>query len=306
MQEVYRKVRLAAQSDVTVLLTGESGTGKELAAEAIHALSARKGGPFVAVNCAAIPETLLESELFGHVRGAFTGAVRDKQGLFDVAQGGTLFLDEVGDLPPALQVKVLRAIQEREIRRVGDSRTIRVDVRLISATNRDLAALVSRGAVREDFYYRIRVFEIALPPLRARRDDIPLLVSRFVAEFSSSTGKTVRGVATGAIQRLMEYPWPGNVRELRNAVEHAFVTLKGDHVSLADFPPEIRGHPGSAPVSSKRLSPEDSQERRKILDALRKSGGSRERAAKALGISRVTLWKRMRRMGIGPGEMPPG
>jgi PAS domain S-box-containing protein len=306
MQEVYRKIRLAAQSDVTVLLTGESGTGKELAAEAIHGQSARKGKSLVAVNCAAIPETLLESELFGHVKGAFTGAVRDKQGLFEVAHGGTLFLDEVGDLPSALQVKVLRAIQEREIRRVGDSRTIRVDVRLISATNRDLASLVARGAVREDFFYRIRVFEIALPPLRDRRDDIPLLISRFVSEFAASTGKAVKGVATGAIQRLMEYPWPGNVRELRNAIEHAFVTLKGDHVSLTDLPPEVRGHPGSAPLPSKRFSAEETQERRKILDALRKSGGSREKAARALGISRVTLWKRMRRMGIRPEEEAHG
>jgi transcriptional regulator with PAS, ATPase and Fis domain len=256
----------------------------------------------VAVNCAAIPETLLESELFGHVKGAFTGAVRDKQGLFEVAHGGTLFLDEIGDLPAALQVKVLRAIQEREIRRVGDSRTIRVDVRLISATNRDLTSLVARRAMREDFYYRIRVFEISLPPLRRRRDDIPLLASRLISEFSSSTGKSVQGVSTGAIQRLMEYPWPGNVRELRNAIEHAFVTLKGDHVGLADLPPEIRGYEGSAPPLTKRYSEEEAQERRRILETLQKTGGNREKTAKALGISRVTLWKKMRRMGIRRGE----
>lgn len=240
MQEVYRKIRLAAQSEVTVLLTGESGTGKELAARAIHALSPRLSKPFIGVNCSAIPEALLESELFGHMKGAFTGATRDRTGLFQAAEGGTLFLDEVGDLPPALQVKVLRALQEREIRRVGDERTARIDVRLLTATHRDLAARIAEQKMREDFYYRIRVFEIALPPLRERKEDLPLLLDGFIREFAGKTGKEVNGVATDAMRRLMDHPWRGNVRELRNAVESAFVTVEGPRLRLGDLPPEFR------------------------------------------------------------------
>ncbi len=303
MQEVYRKIRLAAQSDVTVLLAGESGTGKELAAAAIHALGDRKGRPFVAVNCAAIPETLLESELFGHVKGAFTGAVRDKAGLFESAQGGTLFLDEVGDMPPSLQAKVLRALQEREIRRVGDARPVRVDARLIAASNKDLRALVAQKKMREDFYYRVHVFSIGMPPLRERRDDIPLLASRFVEELSKAAGKKVEGISAGALRRLMEHPWPGNVRELRNALEHAIVTVSGREINLEDLPPEVREPPPADAVPS----PGREGDRRRILEALDASGGNRAEAAKKLGISRVTLWKRLSRLGIDPatGTPPP-
>src|SRR5262249_17689451 len=203
MREVFRQIRLAAEANVTVLLTGESGTGKELAAAAIHELSPRKRGPFVAVNCSAIPETLLESELFGHAKGAFSGADRDRAGFFQAANGGTLFLDEVGDLAAPLQVKLLRALEEREVRRVGDDRSTKVDVRIIAATNRDLAAMRADGRLREDFYYRIRVYEIPLPPLRTRREDIPLLAARFIQELARSTGKRIKTISPAAMRRLL-------------------------------------------------------------------------------------------------------
>jgi two-component system response regulator HydG len=300
MQEVYRRLRLAAESDVTVLVTGESGTGKELAAAAVHSLSHRRSRPFVAVNCSAIPEGVLESELFGHVKGAFTGASRDKVGLFQAAEGGTLFLDEVGDMSPVLQVKVLRALQEREIRRVGDDQQIKVDVRLVTATNRNLSELIENGVLREDFYYRIRVFEIQLPPLRERKEDISVLVGHFIGELSKVTGKRIRGIEPDALKQLLEYPWPGNVRELKNALEHAFVTVRGDHLNLGDLPLEIRA---AAPVADSRGSRSgDPDERARILDALHRTAGRKIDAARRLGISRVTLWHRMRILGIDSAE----
>jgi transcriptional regulator with PAS, ATPase and Fis domain len=286
---------------VTVLLTGESGTGKELAAGAIHSLSARRDKRFLAVNCSAIPEPLLESELFGHVKGAFTGAVRDKVGLFQAAEGGTLFLDEIGDMTPALQVKVLRALQEREVRRVGDEKSSKVDVRLIAATNRDLPSLVADQKMREDFYYRIRVFEIRLPPLRSRREDIPLLLDHFVGEFSAALRKPVKKVDADVVRLLMDYGWPGNVRELRNSVEHAFVTMRADRISPADLPPEIRGEGSGRAADARppsRFSGEEERERERIVQALEECGGNRTRTAKRLGISRVTLWNRMTKYGI--------
>lgn len=300
MQEVFRRLRLAAQSEVTVLLTGESGTGKELAARAIHALSGRKDKPFIAINCSAIPETLLESELFGHVKGAFTGASRDKTGVFQAVDGGTLFLDEVGDMSPLLQLKLLRVLQEGEIRRVGDDRGIKVNVRLITATNRDLKDLLSSGKLREDFYYRIHVFEITLPPLRERREDIPLLVDHFIAEGSQAGEKAVKGIARDALQQVMKYSWPGNVRELRNAIQHAFVTVGGDRLTLLDLPPETRHAPSSQAhlPSTAALNAKGQAERTHILEALQAVQGSRTEAAKRLGVSRVTLWKKMRRLGI--------
>jgi PAS domain S-box-containing protein len=300
MQEVFRKLRLAAQSDVTVLLTGESGTGKELAASAIHALSERKEKPFVAINCAAIPESLLESELFGHVKGAFTGAVRDKDGLVHAADGGTLFLDEVADLPTPLQVKVLRTLQEREVRRVGDERVTKVDIRIIAATNRDLSRLLTAGKLREDFYYRIRVFDIGLPPLRDRREDIPLLIRHFLAAFSARTRRGARILAPDALRMLMAYSWPGNVRELQNAVEHALVTATGSEIRSADLPGDLRG----AVRSQTTLTPEDQADRERISGILGETGWNRTKAAAALGVSRVTLWKRMRRYGLTPESRP--
>jgi len=293
MHEVFRKLRLAAQSDVTVLLTGESGTGKELAASAIHSLSERKDKPFVAINCAAIPEALLESELFGHVKGAFTGAVRDRNGLFQTADGGTLFLDEVAELPPQLQVKVLRALQEREVRRVGDERVTKVDVRIVAATNRDLKSWIDRGALRQDFYYRLAVFPIHLPALRERRDDLPLLTEHFVAQFARERGKSVTGVSPGALRAILAYDWPGNVRELRNALERAFVTVSGDSVTAADLPPEVALKNGAAPVEGS-----DQALRERILDALSQCRGNRSKAARLLGVSRVTLWKWMRKLAL--------
>jgi PAS domain S-box-containing protein len=293
MQEVYRRLRLAAQSDVTVLLTGESGTGKELAATAIHALSDRRDKPFVAVNCSAIPEQLLESELFGHVKGAFTGAVRDKVGLFEAADGGTLFLDEVGDMAPALQVKVLRALEEREFRRVGDERVLKVDVRLLAATNRNLPQLVASGRIRQDFYYRIRVFDLRIPPLRDRREDLPLLLQHFLQELSPQ-GKAPAQLSSEAQRAMLDYAWPGNVRELRNAIEHSVVMSQGREITPADLPVEVRE--GTAPT----WSPEESEERERLRSALERTGWNRTRAAADLGTSRVTLWKKLRRFQLNP------
>lgn len=301
MQEVFRRIRLAAHSDVTVFVSGESGTGKELAAGAIHSLSNRKDRPFLAINCSAIPETLLESELFGHVKGAFTSADRDKTGLFQAAEGGTLFLDEIGDVSPLLQLKLLRVLQEREIRRVGADAPTRVNVRLITATNKNLKELVASQAFREDFYYRIHVFEIRLPPLRERREDLPLLVRHFIDQLSREYHRPVRGIARDALQALMNYPWPGNVRELRNALEHAFVTVSGDTITLLDLPIEVRTEQPSErtpPPDSIPLSPADQAERRRILEALDQTRGNRTEAARLLGTSRVTLWKKIRKYAI--------
>ncbi len=298
MQEVFRRLRLAAQSDVTVLLTGESGTGKELAARAVHALSARKDKPFFAINCSAIPETLLESELFGHVKGAFTGAIRDKIGVFQAADGGTLFLDEIGDTNPLLQLKLLRVLQESEVKRVGDDRATKVDVRLITATNRDLQTLMAEGTLREDFYYRIHVFEITLPPLRERRADIPLLVNQFMAENTKTFNRDVNEIAQDALQRLQEYGWPGNVRELKNAIEHAFVTVTDNCITLWDLPQEVQRpslSTSSPTTSSSSLEP---IEETRIREALLETKGNKTKAAKLLEISRVTLWKKLKQLNI--------
>ena len=240
MQEVFRRLRLAAQSDVTVLITGESGSGKELAAAAIHSL--RRAAIVRSWASIARPyrRACWKANCSAMSAGAFTGAVRDKVGMFQAADGGTLFLDEIGDVSPLLQVKLLRVLQEREIRRVGDERAIKVDVRLLTATNRDLKSLIQSGQMREDFYYRIRVFEIVLPPLRERREDLPLLVTHFIEEFARIQSKQVSGIARDAMARMMHYRWPGNVRELKNAIEHAFVTVSGDRITLLDLPTEIR------------------------------------------------------------------
>jgi len=300
MQEVFRHLRLAAQTDVIVLLTGESGTGKELAARAIHSRSARREKPFLAVNCSALPETLLESHLFGHVKGSFTGADRDKVGLFEAADGGTLFLDEIGDVSPVLQLKLLRVLQEREIQRVGENRTRRVDVRIVTATNQDLARRVGEGTLREDFYYRIKVFEITLPPLRRRRADVLLLLDHLLERLGGERGKKIASVAEDARKQLLDYPWPGNVRELANAVEYALIIMDGDRLELAHLPPEIRDPSLRRPelMPEPMLTPDETEERRSIEEALEEANGSRTEAARALGISRVTLWKKIRRYAI--------
>lgn len=302
MQDVYRRLRLAGRSEVSVLLTGESGTGKELAARAIHSISSRSHHPFLAFNCSAIPDTLLESELFGHVQGAFTGAVRDKIGIFQAAHGGTLFLDEIGDTSPLLQLKLLRALQEKEIRRVGDEKSVKIDVRLITATNHVLKERIREGMMREDFYYRIRVFEVGLPTLRNRRDDIPLLANHFLSEGKNVHGREVTGINKGALKSLLAYSWPGNVRELKNAIDHAFVTVEGQSVTIFDLPPEVR-HPTRDTHNSTMLQQsEAAQEKAHILEALRQTAGHRGHAAKKLGISRVTLWKKMNLFRIEPAE----
>lgn len=297
MEEIFRRIRLAADSDVTTLITGDSGTGKELAARAIHSLSDRRDSPFIAINCSAIPETLLESELFGHVKGSFTGATRDRCGVFETANGGTLFLDEIGDISPLLQLKLLRVLQEREIRRVGDERTIPVDVRVVTATNCDLMERIADGLVREDFYYRIRVFDVRMPALRERASDIPLLAQHFVEEIAQTRGKLARGIARDALETLVRYPWPGNVRELRNALEHAMVVQLGDHVGLLDLPEEVRRGARVPPNGRENHSftPNQEAERLRILQALETNVWHRTRTAQSLGVSRVTLWKKIRR-----------
>ncbi|QDV05743.1 Transcriptional regulatory protein ZraR [Planctomycetes bacterium Poly30] len=308
MEEIFRRIQLAADSDVTTLITGESGTGKELAARAIHGLSDRKDRPFVAINCSAIPEGLLESELFGHAKGAFTGAIRDRAGVFQSADGGTLFLDEIGEVSPHIQVKLLRVLQERVVQRVGDDRPIPVDVRLLTATNRDLHESVAEGSIRDDFYYRIRVFDIRMPALRERASDIPLLARHFVEEVSRARGKSVDGIAHDALEAMVRYSWPGNVRELHNAIEYAMVVQRGDTLGLLDLPEDVRGRSqgGAASLGQAPRTPDEEAERMRILRALDDHGWNRSRASESLGISRVTLWKKIRRYGIDEGVFKRG
>ena len=292
MLDIFETIRKAADSVSTVLITGESGTGKELVARAIHEESPRRNGPFVSINCGAVPETLMESELFGHVKGAFTGAVANTVGLFSAAAGGTLFLDEVTEVPSSVQVKLLRAIQEREIRRVGDTRDIKVDVRLIAASNRDVAKAVADGVLREDLFYRLNVIPIHLPPLRERREDIPLLVAHFVRRLSAELGRPVRSVTPEALAILETYRWPGNVRELENVIERALVLGSGDRLDAPGLPPDLRRPRDVQDVAVE--IPEDgldleatlSQiEHRYIQTALARTGGVQTRAAELLRVS---------------------
>ena len=309
MQAIYSLIEQIADTDATVTIEGESGTGKELVARAIHFSSRRAKKPFVQVNCSALVETLLESELFGHVRGAFTGAVRDKIGRFEAADGGTIFLDEIGDLSPVVQVKLLRVIQERQFERVGESKPRTSDVRIITATNHNLKSLMQRGVFREDLYYRLRVVPICLPPLRERREDIPLLVGTFVERFHRTMGKPITRVSDAALALMMDYSWPGNVRELENAIEHAFVRGSGHEVQAADLPVELRLGPApdtaadaAAPPAARQdvraLRRTQQDERSIILAALEAAGGSKTEAARGLGIGRTTLWRRMKQLDI--------
>jgi DNA-binding NtrC family response regulator len=288
MAAIFRLIENLRESDATVLLTGESGTGKEVVARAIHEHSPRRRGPFVAVNCGALPADLLESEMFGHVRGAFTGAVRDRQGRFELAQGGTLFLDEVGDLPLPLQVKLLRVLQERKFERVGESESRTTDARIIGATNADLEREVAEGRFREDLYYRLRVIPIVIAPLRERREDIEPLVRALLARVAGRQGRVVR-LSPGAMRALLAHSWPGNVRELENALEFAVAVTRRETLLPEDLPPSVLAneHRGSAPDDASRL--------REVLDAHR---WRRDDAARALGISRTTLWRRMREAGL--------
>lgn len=295
MQTVFSLIETLASAQTTVLITGESGTGKELAAEALHTGGERRSKPLVKVNCSALPEGLLESELFGHVKGAFTGAVQERVGRFQKAHGGTLFLDEVGDLSPRIQGELLRVLQEREFERVGDSTPIQVDVRVIAATNKNLRERVRRGEFREDLYYRLKVVELELPPLREKREDIPLLVDHFRRKFNALFGKSIGGVSHDVMRVLLDHSWPGNVRELEHTLEHAFVLCQNRTITLEHLPPELtEGQQAARGVS---LTP-GTDDRRAILDALEKSGWNKAKAARALGINRATLYRKMRRLQI--------
>ena len=296
MERVLDLARRVAQVDSTVLLTGESGVGQERVANLIHQESARAGGPFVAINCGAVPESLLESELFGHAKGAFTGAAQDRPGLFEAAQGGTLLLDEIGEVPSAMQVKLLRALQEREVRRVGENRNRAIDARVLAATNRDLAADVHAARFRQDLYYRLRVVEIRVPPLRERREDVLALARTFLADAARRTGRKATGFTPAAAQQLVRYAWPGNVRELENAVERAVVLARGSRIDVDDLPEEIGlALPGAAVAGE--IRPLAQIERDYILSVLRTTGGNRARAAARLGIGAATLYRKLKAYG---------
>jgi Nif-specific regulatory protein len=326
LREVLARVEQVAPTASTVLLRGETGTGKELVAHAIHINSPRESGPFVRVNCAALAPGVLESELFGHEKGAFTGAVSRRAGRFELADGGTLFLDEVGDLPMEVQIKLLRTLQEREFERVGGSETLKVDVRVVSATNRNLEALIADGKFREDLYYRLNVFPVHLPALRERVEDIPRLVEHFINKFSRAAGKQVRSISPEAVAVLQGYPWPGNVRELENAIERAMIVARGAEIQAGDLELFRRAAaaPGNItqpmlavgatppaaaarPLSARLLD----EEKREIMAAVDRLGGNIAGAARALGINRSTLYYRLRKHGLehllptrvtGPGE----
>ena len=294
MQHLFHLVSNLQASDATILLTGESGTGKEVLARAIHQNSPRKRGPFVAVNCAALPGELLESELFGHVRGAFTGAVRDRVGRFDLADGGTLFLDEIGDVPLPLQVKLLRVLQERTFESVGDSHSRRANVRIIAATNRDLRKAIAEEKFREDLYYRLRVIPIEIPPLRTRREDIEPLAQYLLARVAARHGRAMR-FSPEATRAMLRYPWPGNVRELENAIEYAIAVGRGQTIQPEDLPLEVTD---ATPAVNRARETADVADRERIRAVLDQHHWRRDEAAQALGISRTTLWRRMREMGL--------
>ncbi len=321
MEELFKLIKLASESTANVLISGESGTGKELVAKAIHNHSNRRDRPFVIVNCSALPETLLESELFGHVKGSFTGAYRDKVGKFEAANGGTIFLDEIGDISPLIQLKLLRVIQEKTFERVGDNRQIEVDIHIITATNKNLRNLVTGGLFREDLYYRLKVFPIQTVPFRDRKNDIPLLTAHFIDRYNEKTGKKIRGLTDDAARLLMNYCWPGNVRELENCIEYAFAMTGGDQIGMFDLPQDIRvdhireelcrdtraaimkrepvlnQHSVSTGGNSRRvyISKEE------LLNLLAANHGNKSETARQLGMSRVGLWKKLKALDIKQG-----
>ncbi|HUS28120.1 MAG TPA: sigma-54 dependent transcriptional regulator [Kofleriaceae bacterium] len=302
MAVVRRTVEKVAVSDTTVFIAGESGTGKELIARAIHRLSKRANGPFIKVNCGALTETLLESERFGHEKGSFTGAIKQKLGRFELADGGTLFLDEVGDVPPSMQVKLLRALQEGEIDRVGGEAPIKVDVRVLSATNKDLDAEVAAGRFRQDLFFRLHVLPVKLPPLRERREDIPLLVQHFIAKLGPKTNARVRTVSDAALGRIMAYHWPGNVRELENAIEQALVFAEGEEIQPGALPQFLQGgaEEDRLDVPREMSLPEilDDLERQLILKAYTKAGRVKTETARLLGIKTSALYYKLEKYGI--------
>ena len=302
MREVFSAIQAAAASDATILIQGESGTGKELVAGAIHYNSERKNKLLVTVNCSALSETLLESELFGHVKGAYTGAVRDRIGRFEEADEGTVFLDEIGELSSFIQVKLLRVLQEREIERVGESVKRKINIRIVTATHQDLYAKVRQGSFREDLYYRLKVFPITIPPLRDRKEDIPLLVSHFIQTMTRKTGKPILDTSRQAMRAFMDYDWPGNVRELENAIEHSFVLCSTDRIELDDLPVEIRRIIKSSsrkPGPRKSASPRrEKVTRESLLSLLDECSWSKAEAARRLGLSHTSIWKYMKKWDI--------
>jgi PAS domain S-box-containing protein len=309
MQKVFEAIRAAADSRATVLIQGESGTGKELVAKAIHYNTSENQRPLVTVNCSALSETLLESELFGHVKGAFTGAHKDHVGRFEQADTGTIFLDEIGELTPYMQVKLLRVLQEREIERVGDTKKRKIDIRIIAATNKDLTQLTRQGGFREDLFYRLKVFTIQIPPLRDRREDIPLLTEHFVRKTGKRENKQIKGVGPGAMKMLMAHRWPGNVRELENAVEHAFVVCRNEYISETDLPDELQGLSGtrhqmlaaapSRKPETRNLTRED------LLELLTQCHWNKAEVGRRIGKSRTLVWKLMKKWNIPLQQKDP-
>ena len=305
MQQVYDLIENAARSDAPVIIFGESGTGKELVAQAIHTISRRKEHPYIKVNCAALNDSLLESELFGHRKGAFTGAYQDRTGRFEAANSGTIFLDEIGDLPLSTQVKLLRVLEDRVIERVGDNRPIHTDVRIITATNRDLQKLMDEGIFRDDLFYRINVIPIRVPPLRDRNGDISLLTDAFFHRIRLKSNKPVGGISNAAMEVIVNYHWPGNVRELKSAFEYAFVTCDQALIQPEHLPPDVLSGKNAHSVhktGSQRAMSRDEKKKQELIDALRKTGGNRSRAAEILGVSRVTVWNRIKRYNISVGR----
>jgi PAS domain S-box-containing protein len=315
MQRTINVIEKAAMSEAPVIIYGDSGTGKELAARAIHQLGRRKYGPFVQFNCAALNEALLESELFGHIKGAFTGAYRHRQGRFEAANGGDIFLDEIGDIPMSIQVKLLRVLETKQFEHVGDDRPVSTDVRIITATNKNLDELIAQKKFREDLFFRINVFPIHLAPLRERSEDIPLLVDVFIRRLQTRTAKKITGLTSAAMERFMLYDWPGNIRELKSALEFAFVIADKGLIDLDQLPPKIvkpealiakPGHPSNQITDQENVTKtsvfstnhRNSGEKRMLIEALRQSNGNQSQAARILGINRVTVWNRMKKYGI--------
>ncbi|MFH0728165.1 MAG: sigma 54-interacting transcriptional regulator [Pseudomonadota bacterium] len=297
MERLFALIESVAPSNAPVLIQGQSGTGKELVARAIHEAGARKEGPFVKVNCAALNESLLESELFGHVKGAYTGADRDRIGRFEAAHGGTIFLDEVGDIPLSTQVKLLRVLEEKEIERVGDHKPVPVDVRIVSATHRNLEESVTKGEFREDLFFRINVFPLYCPSLGERREDIPIIVQNFIERNSQKGIKKIIGLTADAMSLLLSHTWPGNVRELRNAIEYAFVLCPGGYIDVTHMPPKISGAGGNA-VCFIPPNGDFREEKARLEQVLRQVGWNQSEAGRLLGVSRVTVWKRIKKYGI--------
>ena len=301
MRQVEELIQKVAPTEANVLLVGESGVGKEVLANRIHQLSRRSGAPIIKLNCAAFPANMIEAELFGYAKGAFTGAVAEFPGMIREAQGGTLFLDEVAEMPPELQTRFLRVLQEREYRSLGSTRTLKADFRLVAATNRDLRSALQNGNLRQDFYYRLNTFQIAIPSLRDRQEEIPVLAQRFIARFASREGVPVPEVGPEAMVRLMEYPWPGNIRELQNAMEYAVIIAKRGRIGLSELPAELRFAELGAAQLRAGMAREwrlEEQERLTILRALEETRGNKKRAAEMLGIQRATLYAKLSRYGI--------